>query len=250
MKQNKLSKYFKYAFGEILLVVIGILLALQINNWNNKRVELEIEQVYLVGLKNDITRQVAINNSYLEMFYNKSISLNEQLLLDYQKSNDFLKIDSLNTKLTKMLTITNVTNSYTTYKELMSTGQLKIIQNKDLRKSIVNYYELSEMVAVSANNNISNVFYPELFPVIKSSVILDLKEFELDSIIKQNNYPEKLYSIIHKKLENTTNELKLINALTLRMVILSYGKNQLITLNAEAEKIIELIEEQLNPNYY
>ena len=37
MKQNQMSKYFKYAIGEILLVVIGILIALQINNWNEKR---------------------------------------------------------------------------------------------------------------------------------------------------------------------------------------------------------------------
>ena len=37
MKQNKTSKYFKYAIGEIILVVIGILIALQINNWNELR---------------------------------------------------------------------------------------------------------------------------------------------------------------------------------------------------------------------
>ena len=36
MEINKTGKYFKYAIGEIILVVIGILLALQINNWNEK----------------------------------------------------------------------------------------------------------------------------------------------------------------------------------------------------------------------
>tara|TARA_B100000508_G_scaffold107348_1_gene85427 strand:- start:44 stop:181 length:138 start_codon:yes stop_codon:yes gene_type:complete len=35
--ENKTSKYFKYAIGEIILVVIGILIALQINNWNELR---------------------------------------------------------------------------------------------------------------------------------------------------------------------------------------------------------------------
>ncbi|MBT8297954.1 MAG: hypothetical protein KJO52_06430 [Maribacter sp.] len=39
MEKNKTSKYFKYAIGEIILVVIGILIALQINNWNEKRLE-------------------------------------------------------------------------------------------------------------------------------------------------------------------------------------------------------------------
>ncbi|PNQ75292.1 hypothetical protein C1T31_03935 [Hanstruepera neustonica] len=36
LNEGKVSKYFKYAFGEILLVVIGILTDLQINNWNEK----------------------------------------------------------------------------------------------------------------------------------------------------------------------------------------------------------------------
>ena len=35
--ENKFQKYFRYAFGEILLVVIGILIALQVNNWNENR---------------------------------------------------------------------------------------------------------------------------------------------------------------------------------------------------------------------
>jgi hypothetical protein len=37
MEKNKTGKYFKYAIGEIILVVIGILIALQINNWNEKK---------------------------------------------------------------------------------------------------------------------------------------------------------------------------------------------------------------------
>ena len=39
MEQNKTSKYLKYAIGEIILVAIGILIALSINNWNERRIE-------------------------------------------------------------------------------------------------------------------------------------------------------------------------------------------------------------------
>ena len=42
--ENKTSKYFKYAIGEIILVVIGILIALQINNWNESRKSNQLEQ--------------------------------------------------------------------------------------------------------------------------------------------------------------------------------------------------------------
>jgi len=50
---NKTSKYFKYAIGEIILVVIGILIALQINNWNEVRKGIQEEQNYLKALKEE-----------------------------------------------------------------------------------------------------------------------------------------------------------------------------------------------------
>ena len=58
LTENKLSKYLIYAFGEILLVVLGILIALQINNWNegqhSKHLELEMLREVRVGLESDL----------------------------------------------------------------------------------------------------------------------------------------------------------------------------------------------------
>lgn len=52
--ENKTSKYFKYAFGEIILVVIGILIALQINNWNENRKLKSKADVYVNKIVNDL----------------------------------------------------------------------------------------------------------------------------------------------------------------------------------------------------
>ena len=52
--ENKVSKYLLYAIGEILLVMIGILLALQVNNWNDKRKTHSQENSYLLRLKSEI----------------------------------------------------------------------------------------------------------------------------------------------------------------------------------------------------
>ncbi|MEO9887119.1 MAG: DUF6090 family protein [Balneola sp.] len=54
LSENKFSKYLIYAIGEIILVVIGILIALQINNWNEQRNTREKELVYLNGIRNDL----------------------------------------------------------------------------------------------------------------------------------------------------------------------------------------------------
>lgn len=54
LNQNKMGKYFKYALGEIILVMIGILLALQVNNWNEKRVKLNNERNLIASIIDEI----------------------------------------------------------------------------------------------------------------------------------------------------------------------------------------------------
>ena len=51
LTENKFSKYFLYAIGEISLVVIGILIALQVNDWNNNRKNLDLEDKILKEIK-------------------------------------------------------------------------------------------------------------------------------------------------------------------------------------------------------
>jgi hypothetical protein len=58
LQEGKTGQYFKYAIGEIILVVIGILIALQINTWNEKRKDNKISQEYLQGITNDIKKDL------------------------------------------------------------------------------------------------------------------------------------------------------------------------------------------------
>jgi hypothetical protein len=53
MEKNKTGKYLKYAIGEIILVVIGILIALSINNWNQKHKNDQLANVFLTDFKHD-----------------------------------------------------------------------------------------------------------------------------------------------------------------------------------------------------
>jgi len=63
--ENKTGKYFKYAIGEIVLVVIGILIALQINNWNeNRKLNNKIRGVYSI-IQNDLLSDIEIIDEVL-----------------------------------------------------------------------------------------------------------------------------------------------------------------------------------------
>lgn len=57
--ENNVVKYLRYAIGEILLVVIGILIALQVNNWNEHRKQRNKERYYLTNIKTDLNRNMA-----------------------------------------------------------------------------------------------------------------------------------------------------------------------------------------------
>ncbi|MGB5402855.1 MAG: DUF6090 family protein, partial [Robiginitalea sp.] len=59
LTDNKFSKYLLYALGEIALVMIGILLALQVNNWNEERKQNHLETVYLNRLHNELKKDIS-----------------------------------------------------------------------------------------------------------------------------------------------------------------------------------------------
>jgi len=78
--ENKLSKYLFYAIGEIILVVIGILIALQINNWNQKDNEQNTIKEYAISLIQDLEEDlVMINEIHLQSdeIINRIDSLNK-----------------------------------------------------------------------------------------------------------------------------------------------------------------------------
>jgi hypothetical protein len=81
-----MRKYTLYAVGEIALVVIGILIALQINNWNENRKETEIEQKLLLSLQREISTNIADLERTISRHTNSS-ELNKELLKHKEYTN-------------------------------------------------------------------------------------------------------------------------------------------------------------------
>jgi len=71
MEQNKTGKYFKYAIGEIILVVVGILIALQINNWNEERKASDYNRVLLKQVHKELAFNIKKANELIEFYRNK-----------------------------------------------------------------------------------------------------------------------------------------------------------------------------------
>ena len=165
LNKGKTSKYLKYATGEIILVVIGILIAIQINNWNENRKQEEKLQNYLINLKealtNDITNlesTIAFNKTRLKgIFYILEHSdLNTQTFteipwVDISKNNSHQiwegpYPDSLNQEFTNLAFsmigrgFGGASYNKSVINELYSTGSFSNIQNYNLKAKIGDYY--------------------------------------------------------------------------------------------------------------
>jgi hypothetical protein len=133
MEKNKTGKYLKYAIGEIVLVVIGILIALSINNWNEKQKlktqEIEILQNFQNSLKEDLK---GLNHS---ISINKRVKNSMNLLLDYMNQDlpyqDSLKYHFGNTNVQWEF---NISSSVF---DALKSKDLNLISNDSLRQEII-----------------------------------------------------------------------------------------------------------------
>lgn len=138
MVQNKTSRYFKYAIGEIVLVMIGILLALQVNNWNEQR-KLNNEEQYLLE---DLLSEFKINLENLKdnMLINQknqeaAIGLLDMIHKKELKGNTN-KIDSL------FMVVFSYGSFNTTsgvLNEIINSGKLRVIKDATLRNNLTQW---------------------------------------------------------------------------------------------------------------
>jgi hypothetical protein len=149
INSNSIRKYLIYAIGEILLVVVGILIALQVNNWNVGQVESKQgselkEKLYQELLEVDqwnkeiMTGVLLVQEKILKEFLTKGDQLNIDIfIIDYQ-DNKFVKLLSLPTYLT------NFTNFYDPnfklYKAAVSNGTISLIKDIEFVTALENIY--------------------------------------------------------------------------------------------------------------
>ncbi len=148
LSQNKFRKYLLYAIGEIILVVIGILIALQINNWNESNKTQEEVKSYLGQLAVDLTADKA--------YYEQSISILKSNLKAYASYKEIYDAPDLN--IAKVLAQINTLQfkhnpiefRTSTIKTLISTGEIKLLPAA-LRDKLILYDTRQSQVKTTTN---------------------------------------------------------------------------------------------------
>ncbi len=163
MREKRFSSYLFYALGEIILVVAGILIALQIDNWNTKKKNLDAERAYLKSLNIEFsTNLVTLENTLKE---------NEDLIKALDKLTGLFDPDTLESISEKKVALfLNPLGKEVVYypvrgvmNDIISSGNLNLIRNSELRQKIASFnnelkrVENQERVASEIRANVMQI---------------------------------------------------------------------------------------------
>jgi Family of unknown function (DUF6090) len=130
LADGKVSQYLKYAIGEIILVVIGILIALSINNWNHDRLLKKEEFSYYQNIKRQLTEDshVIESNINFNNYYYDQYQYAIQLIQKEDRNNlDTLAIIAVN-----LLEYSDFHQETNIYQTLVSSGEIKLLNNQQI----------------------------------------------------------------------------------------------------------------------
>ncbi|MGZ0015050.1 DUF6090 family protein [Yeosuana sp. AK3] len=251
LTENKFGKYLTYAIGEIILVVIGIMIALSINNWNEQNKNAHKEQIHLKGILSDLQEQVS-NLRISIQGSSTSINVITDLLTEHSENDGFKQSDSLFYKINQLPKTSRATTIKTSFTELLQSGEINLIKNDGIRNSMILFYQKLEDFHERANSNITTLHHTVVQPVIQKVTLFKADdigiEFDTDIEYEHYKYSDRIKSIALKKLQDPEIELSFINAINLKLLIESVQiarSNELIN---SANKLIKKIENEIvNP---
>lgn len=204
--QNRIAKYALYAVGEIILVVIGILIALQVNNWNEKNKNSKKEVGYLRNLQQDLRidslRLAELKNDFEVAVDSKKVF---ETNLDGNYVNDSLVTHFMN----QHYFVNDFIPNTTTLDELTNSNGLNLINNEMLRREIVTLYNTYEdlilklqlgseksqrILAHTSNyvNDITSITHDEMYSLLADNYFKN--QIRMNYLVTQLTATQKAYN--------------------------------------------------------
>ena len=219
------GRYFLYAFGEIALIMVGILLALQVSEWNQARKDRAREEILLAELVSNL--QTNITNLEGDIEYQvRSAETMRYLLshLDQKLPYD----ESLNSKFWESDFVTDVILTSSAFETLKSIG-LDVISSDSLRREIINLFEVTYPHLLAETVRLENQTWPAVV------VPMFQKHFRKDV---RNSYLPIDYDALLEDKEFT-------NMLSFRMTLRDYSTEQKQNAVKKTQEVIDLIQAEL-----
>jgi hypothetical protein len=200
LSDNKFNKYLIYALGEIILVVVGILIAIQLNAWKTEAEESAKVLEYMNGLYSELNQDYERMDSLYKFYSDKTNSI--QLLLKSYDQKKPLTNDELGKLFNSSLEHKKFSNKKSTYLSLISDGFRNNVNDKDLVTEIIKYYESPYLIwSTEIYGNIlesidfnKSEIYNSQDRLIELTMNNSIPKWQLTNKKYQTNYTELLRS--------------------------------------------------------
>jgi hypothetical protein len=210
LTENKFGKYLTYAIGEIILVVIGILIALSINNWNeNKKSEHQLNNIYTVveaNLKYDLS---TIDN-VIQQYEQLELRLEKMIVVEYSS----IPLDSIDAdNYSDFIPSKRDINNFISF-EIQDKGigliktynDFKTSENKDLTNEIIQFYKIVEPLNMVLDKvkeeSFKNIKYFEQFPWYPDYMNVTYNPGTMDFFAKNGIFKNKVVTYRLIAIEN------------------------------------------------
>lgn len=248
LSENKFSKYFLYAIGEIFLVMIGILLALQVNNWNNERIEKQIERKFLKGLKDDL--EVDLEN--LQFFINDKVSKENSALalLKFSSPQSPPEVRILDSTIWQVFRWREFHPSTNTIDEIIGSGSLGIIKNDTLKENLLNIKHNYTLIADGTEHmryEYENYLYNRSARISELMPYLDVEMYiKSDTIRHFGKIDSRNFKLYKNQLDNLLTDQIFRNGLKLSILNNHSMRLNCQNLYVNIEDLIDLIDTEID----
>jgi hypothetical protein len=228
LSEGKTSKYFKYAIGEIILVVIGILIALSINTWNENR-KIEIEEIRLLT---DLHSELEKTLSNTQMSRDYTLTTMEDIdTIEYYIKNDLPYSKELDNSFGKVPHQDVQFPSATAFNSIKAKG-IGIIKNNVLKKDIINMYEVQFSTFADYNTDENLIRSSVVFPFYSKNILysselsFDASPSDFDALKKDKEFLNILRLVKRQRRRGAERYDEVITHLT---KLIEDVKNELIS---------------------
>jgi hypothetical protein len=231
LMESKTYKYFKYALGEILLVMIGILLALQINSWNQKRLDRIEEKNILSNLHDEFLENKRLSTNNIASIRG-AMKANIEIMNLMGSSDDELQKHNLDSLFYSSLPAAQFTSSSQSILNITQGGRMNIIKDKNIIKLLYQWQAQLEAVNIR-ERALDDWSYDQILPIM--SKFISLKEMDMNG-----NYEWSGKSKLKKSYNPLFQSLEYENLLDNFLFLHQMNKREIEKADAIIDQIIEI----------
>ena len=242
---NKVTTYLLYAIGEIILVVVGILIAVSIDDYNNLLQQRELETKYYRNLKKDLLADYAQLDTLATFVSNKS---NAAKRIAIQAQHDSIgSLYALSDDFMTLLFVYEYLPNQNTYNEMISSGNLSVLQNEEIKSELMSLNQIYNTFKYGQDHvkhdyqKMINIFGKHVhFRRFYNMNASKIPHFVYDSAhVNQNRI------ILRSQASNLLSDLEYLNSIFNMEISYDYFLTIIYYTRVEVEGILKLIDLEL-----